>query len=153
MQAKDIIKKKGSAIFSIGKNDMICNALETMNRNNIGVLMVMEDDEIQGIISERDILRLFHANSCSNGSGSIEIKMPIKVADIMTNYHDLVFAKAECKVDVVMDKMVRNHIRHIPVLENDKLLGIISMRDVIKTLLFIAKREKQILEDYITSSY
>ncbi|MEA1987492.1 MAG: CBS domain-containing protein [Candidatus Marinimicrobia bacterium] len=151
MVARDMIKKKGSEVFSITKNDRICEGLSLMNKKNIGALIVMDNDEIQGIVSERDILRFYQSTSCSDIV--LKINSSVKISEIMTTSNNLITGQADCDINTLMDKMADNHIRHIPILEKDKLIGMVSMRDVVKAILFVEKRKKRILEEYITSSY
>jgi len=152
MEVKDILKKKGAKVFTIESEDTICVALKIMNKHNIGSLMVMESEEILGIISERDILRSLYYRNCRNKESN-DNNISMKVSDHMTKKKNLITAKLNCKIDTVMDLMAKHKIRHIPVVENEKLFGLISVGDVLKAVLYITVKRREILEDYITSAY
>ncbi|MEA3499422.1 MAG: CBS domain-containing protein [Candidatus Marinimicrobia bacterium] len=149
MEVKDILKKKGAKVFTIEPDDEICNAIEIMNRYNIGSIMVLKNEEVYGIITERDILRILHYKNCSKTKNEVSMK----VSDHMTKKKDLITTKLNCKIDTVMDQMNKHKIRHIPVVENGKLFGIVSIGDLLKAILYLIIKRKNILEDYITSSY
>ena len=152
MEVKDILKKKGAKVFTIEPEDTICVALKIMNKHNIGSLMVIDSEEILGIITERDILRFLYYRNCKEKENN-DNNVSMKVSDIMTKKKNLITTKLNCKIDTVMDLMAKNKIRHIPVIENGKLFGLISIGDVLKAVLYITVKRRQILEDYITSSY
>jgi len=152
MEVKDILKKKGAKVFTIEPGDTICVALKIINKHNIGSLMVMDSEEILGIITERDILRFLYYRNCKKKESN-DNNVSMKVSDIMTKKKNLITTKLNCKIDTVMDLMTKHEVRHIPVVENDKLFGLISIRDILKAVLYVTIKRREILEDYITSSY
>ncbi len=152
MEVQDILKKKGTKIYTVGPDDEICKALKIMNKHNIGSVMIVKDEEVYGIITERDILRFLYYKDCRKAnSDTSEISM--KVSDHMTKRDNLITAKLNAKIDTVMEQMNKHKVRRIPVMENGKLFGIVGIRDILKAVLYITVKRREILEDYITSVY
>ncbi|MFA7268110.1 MAG: CBS domain-containing protein [Sterolibacterium sp.] len=118
-----ILAERKRAVCSIGPNDSVRRALEVMAQENVGALLVMEQDNLAGIFSERDYTR----KGILHGKTSLETK----VHEIMTS---LVTCISQDKtVDEAMAVMNDKHIRHLPVLgENSRVVGIVSIRDLIK---------------------
>ncbi len=145
MKLQDLLKKKGSTIFSVKRDDVICKAIDLFNQKRIGSVMVMEDEKLIGILTERDIIkRLYH------DKGNVK---NVKISELMTASKDIITIDEGKSIEDAMDIMIEHNVRHIPVFKDDKLVGVISIGDVVKALLFVAKKEKEILKDYINSSY
>src|SRR5258707_513055 len=122
INVRDLIRKKGSEVFSVRPDAAVLDALRLMAEKNTGAVMVMDGDEIAGILSERDCVRKLELEG-RTAEGT-------KVSDIMTSkvlYVDVGQSLEEC-----MAIMIDKNIRHLPVYENGKLLGLISLRDVLK---------------------
>jgi CBS domain-containing protein len=144
MKVKDILKRKGNVVKTIRQNDSIRDSVRELVENNIGALVVMEESgEIAGIITERDILRLLDKDP--------DDLKNISVDEIMTR--NLIVCEPDDKLDYVETVMVEKRIRHLPVIENGKLIGIISIGDVVKSLLQDSKIEIKYLRDYIEGNY
>lgn len=139
MKVKDLLSKKNSMICSTTSTAKLIDAIRSLNENNVGALLVVDDQNLAGIISERDVL---HAIA-KHGSGIDNLK----VEDIMTK--SLITCGENETVDNLMEMMTDNHIRHLPILENEKLIGIISIGDVVKAQLHKTKAEAEDLKDYI----
>ncbi len=139
---KEILNSKGYEIWSIGPDDTVFRALELMAKKNIGALVVLEETKVLGILSERDYAR----KVILQGKRSKEIS----IREIMTS--PVCFVRPEQDIQECMALMTDKHIRHLPVIENNRLLGIISIGDVVKAI--IAEHEFTIsqLENYITGS-
>lgn len=137
-----ILEVKGSAVFSVAPELPVIDALRVMAEHNVGALIVVADGEIKGIFSERDYARKVSLRGRSAGTTSVK--------DVMTS--DLFTVTTEHSVEACMALMTAKHIRHLPVVESGRLLGMISIGDVVKSL--IAEREQTIqqLTNYITGS-
>lgn len=135
-----LLDAKGTNVWTIGPDATVYDALEKLAEANVGALVVVQDDRVCGIISERD-----HAR-----------KMVLKkrdprhatVADIMTSEVRTV-TRDESVADC-METITEHHIRHLPVVENDKLIGIVSVGDVVKAVMAEQQFLIQQLEQYIT---
>jgi len=137
-----ILKGKGNIIFTIPPDTIVYNALEIMVEKNVSALLVMENDKLAGIFTERDYAR----KVILKGKASKETK----IGEIMTR--ELVTVSPETSLDSCMRLMTGKLIRHLPVVENGQLAGIISIGDVVK---YIIEEQKFIIENmehYITGS-
>src|SRR5512138_598166 len=119
MKAEKILENKAKGVFGIHVDAIVSDALQVMNEHNIGALMVLDGKgEIRGIVSERDIMRNCH-RSQANVKG-------LAVQEVMTPRPKLIVARAGDDVNDLMAAMTQNHIRHIPVVdENDRAVGMI----------------------------
>lgn len=135
-----LLDAKGTDVWTIGPDATVYDALELLAEANVGALVVVRDDRVCGIISERD-----HAR-----------KMVLKkrdprhatVADIMTSEVRTI-TRDESVADC-METITEHHIRHLPVVENDNLIGIVSVGDVVKAVMAEQQFLIQQLEQYIT---
>jgi len=142
MTVKEILKTKGPEVVSISEEKSLPEAIASLVNNSIGALIVLnESGKIAGIISERDILR---ENNKDYGS-------PAKVKDVMTR--DVIIGDPEDKVDYVEHIMIQNRVRHLPIIDNKRLVGIISIGDVIKAQLNGVRVENRYLQDFIGAKY
>lgn len=135
-----IIGEKGSVIFSVAPGDTVYQALEVMADENIGSVLVLEDDRLVGILSERDYSRKIIL--LDRGSRDTN------VAEIMTT--TLITVEPATTVTDCMEIMTEKRVRHLPVLEEGDLIALISIGDVVKAV--IADQVEMIaqLEHYIT---
>lgn len=137
---KDILKVKGHEIWSIAPDASMYDALKQMAEKDVGALVVLDRDHVVGIISERDYTR------------NVEIKgrtakdTPVK--DVMTER--VMYVRPTTALDVCMALMTTKRVRHLPVIENDELVGLLSIGDIGKSI--ISEQEYMIeqLEYYIT---
>jgi CBS domain-containing protein len=144
MKVKDILKDKGADVAKIRAEETICDAVRVLVEKNIGSLLVLdEEDNITGIITERDILK-----QCNI---SLDKFPETKVKEVMTK--DLIVASPDDDLDYVENIMTQNRIRHIPIVSNKKLVGIISIGDLINLLRGECKVENRYLKDYISGKY
>ncbi|MDE2674503.1 MAG: CBS domain-containing protein [Paracoccaceae bacterium] len=141
MLVSQILKGKGSqSIISIGPDDGILMAVSLLSRNRIGALVVFDDEGLLvGIVSERDIVREIGIKGAQVLNLSVKELMSKKVVTCNTN---------ETAFDV-LNKMTLGRFRHIPVMDNKKMIGLISIGDVVKARLGELNMEKQALEEYI----
>lgn len=140
---KDILKGKDHKIHFISPKATVYEALEKMSENEIGALVVMENKKVVGIISERDYARKI----ILQGKTSKETR----VKEIMSS--DLISVSPETSVEDAMVLMTGKHVRHLPVFEKTKFVGVISIGDVLKSI--ISNKDFLInqLSDYITGKY
>ena len=143
MLAKSIINTKGGAVITTHPDTIVAAALSTMVQEKIGALLVRDgSDDIVGIITERDVLH----GLVEHGSDLLELQ----VADLMTrNIHT---ASLEDDVGTLMTVMTEHRCRHIPVMEEGALCGLISIGDLVKYRLKEMETESSQLRDYITQS-
>jgi CBS domain-containing protein len=137
MKVESILRQKGTDVVTITPEANIKNAADWLRVKNVGALLVMNGDAIVGIISERDIVRAF------SEYGATLLSMRVK--DIMV--HPLVTVKPDDSLDHAMRLMTHYHVRHLPVISNQKLSGIISIGDVVKHRLDDLKLEADVLRD------
>lgn len=139
MRVRDVINKKSGNLQTTTSDTKLLGAIQQLNEHNIGSLLVMSGDAVEGIITERDIL---HAV----GKDSDGLKS-LMVSDVMST--DLITCEPEATLDGIMATMTENRIRHLPVLEDKKLVGMISIGDVVKARFEETHAEASQLKDYI----
>lgn len=137
---RDILRKKGYEVFTIAPEATVFEALNLMAEHNIGALLVMTADEIKGIVSERDCIRKVDVMG-KNAKGT-------RVGEIMTS--DVITVEADQPLEECMGLMIDKNIRHLPVCEGKKLLGVLSVRDVLKEVVEVQQMMLSQLERYIT---
>jgi CBS domain-containing protein len=140
---KQLISVKGDGTnYAVANTDTVLKALEIMAEANISAIMVTEDDKVVGIFTERD-----YSRKCELKGLSAE-NTPVR--EVMTEQMMTITKKTS--IDQCMKLMNQYQIRHLPVIENDTMVGMVSMRDVVDTLL--SDREATIigLENYILGS-
>jgi len=143
MKIKDIIDMQ-RGIITVGFQEKVGAALDILMKNKISCLPVIDDSgKVMGVISERDILRELHANSSNLDSRY--------VGDSMTR--DILVGLADDDLDYIMNIMSKNNIRHMPIMLGPKLVGILSIRDVVKGLMHKVEAENRYLKDYIEGKY
>jgi CBS domain-containing protein len=153
MRIRDIIQEKGAGAVTIGGGQTIHDAINTLNKNRIGALIVTGDDqEIAGIITERDILRVCGDvfERLNKPAAQEETSYPSRVQDVMTK--DVVIAVPDDDLNYAMGVMTKNHIRHLPILDNGNLVGIISIGDLVNAHLEEKVFENRTLREYIQGS-
>jgi len=136
---KNLIQMKGSQLWYIRPDTNVLQALDLMTQKDIGALPVLDETKLVGIISERDIVQMLSDAKAFYPEETIEKYMTREV--IVTNL--------DTTVEECMTLMTNYHIRHLPVVEEGKLIGLISIGDVVKSI--ISDRDDMInnLEDYI----
>jgi len=143
MLIRDVLKGKGDDIFKISQNSLIMEAVNTLNSKRVGALLVTDKKgDLQGIITERDILR--NLGKCIEGKD---------IASIMTPKEKLLIAHSDDEIDFALNVFTHNKIRHLPVIDDGKIMGIISIGDTTRALMNDKEFENKSLMDYITGSY
>lgn len=140
MRIKDILREKGADVVTIVPTATVHDAIMRLNEHNIGSLVVTtENGVVVGIITERDILREA-AERCN------EVRAT-EIVDVMTR--DVIIGVPEDDLDYVIAVMTKNRIRHLPVMDESGLVGIVSIGDVVSTRLRKTAFENRMLKDYI----
>ena len=137
---RDMIRKKGSEVFSIAPDATVYYVLTIMAKHNSGALMVVQNGKVEGIISERDCVRKMDLEGRSPKT--------TKVSEIMTS--KVIYVEASQQLEECMALMIDKNIRHLPVYDGKDLLGLISVRDVLKEVIDVQKFMISQLEHYIT---
>ena len=138
MVIRDILQHKGGNVHSIGPTATMTEAAQKMMEYRCGSLVVSNGESLVGIITERDVLR-----TCATGENLDHMR----VEDSMT--HDVVTGTPDDDVKDVMGVLTRERIRHLPVLENGRLVGLISIGDVVKCQYDALEFENHVLKSYI----
>jgi CBS domain-containing protein len=149
MHIRDILKVKGTEVVTIGPGQAIHDAINKLNEHGIGALVVTDEgEEIVGIITERDVLRICGSNYARLFEPTVQEESdgPILVQDAMTK--ELIIGIPDDDINYVMGIMSKNHMRHLPVLDNGSLMGIISMGDLVN-----ARLEEKVFENRTLRSY
>ncbi len=144
MKIRQILqKKKINALFSVSSDTTVYDALVEMADKNIGAVLVIDNEKLSGIFSERDYARKIVLKGLHSDETLVKDVMTSKVITI-----DL-----EDKLEDAMQIMSDKHIRHLPVNDGEKLVGIISINDLVTTLINEQKAQIASLESYISGSY
>jgi CBS domain-containing protein len=143
MNVESILERKGTEVATIAPEASIKRATDWLRAKDVGALVVTSGDAIIGIISERDIVRGFSQYGEAVGS------MPVK--DVMT--HGLITASLGDDITHLMHLMTRHRVRHLPVLRNGKLAGIVSIGDLVKHRLDDLELEASVLRDVYIASH
>lgn len=140
MKIKDVLAAKGRAVYSIDESKTVFEAIQSLVQHKVGALLVLDaKGKLVGIISERDILR-----ECAERYQQLK---STKVRDIMTK--DVIIGLLNDNIDYTMGVMTNNRIRHLPIMEDDEIVGIISIGDVVKHQLHDREYENRYLQQYM----
>ena len=138
-----ILEHKGGMVLTVNINETVFDAICLMAELNVGAVLVQHDDTISGIFTERDYLQKIALQSLSSKQ--------TRVGDVMTS--PVISAEPGDSIQQCMETMTTCHCRHLPVVENGKLLGIVSIGDLVKKLLGEKETEVEKLSQYITGTY
>jgi CBS domain-containing protein len=138
-----ILERKGSDVHTVASNAMLLAVADALREHNVGALVVSADGAtVDGIVSERDIVRQL----ARFGTGAVKLT----VADVMTT--DVTTCSPDTTVDELSELMTQHRIRHVPVVADGRLVGIVSIGDVLKTRLDELEVRNSSLEQYVTGT-
>jgi CBS domain-containing protein len=137
-----ILKSKGDAVFTLSPNETVAQAAGMLHERRVGCLVVLDaQDKVVGILSERDIVRLIAL------LGTAALSRPVSAC--MTT--SVIFAEPTETVDALLSRMTDRRIRHLPVCKDDRLLGLVSIGDLVKRKIEEAEAEAHSLKAYIAA--
>ena len=134
-----IIERKGAQVVSVARQAPVLEAIRVMAEHHIGAVLVMEGEQLLGILSERDYARKVILQGRSSHDTAVAVIMSSPV--VCVGPHDSV---AEC-----MSIMTEKHIRHLPVIDGERVIGVVSIGDLVKELIEEQKQEISLLQQYI----
>ncbi|MCZ6805205.1 MAG: CBS domain-containing protein [Proteobacteria bacterium] len=137
-----LLNTKNNEIFSVTPDTLVIDAIRMMNDRKVGALLILEDNKMAGIISERDYTRKVILNNRSSSE--------TMVSEIMTS--EIKSVSPSQTIDECLVIMSNNHIRHLPVVKNNEAIGILSIMDVVKNIINEKEFIIEQLEHYITDS-
>lgn len=140
-KVKDILALKGQSVWSVAPDSSVYDAMKLMAEKGIGALMVMQGEKLVGIISERDYARKVILQGRSSRT--------TQVKEIMTSH--VLYAQPEQNIEECMALMTDKRVRHLPVFDEGRLLGVISIGDLVKSIITEQKFMIEQLEKYISS--
>lgn len=141
MLVAEILKAKGGAVHSVAPKDSVADAARTLDARKIGALVVCDGDRCVGVLSERDIVRAIARDGADALSKPVSVYMTRKV----------IFADPRESTAELMTRMTDRRIRHLPILREDRLVGVISIGDVVKVQIEESAREAESLKSYIAA--
>ncbi|MCF6274281.1 MAG: CBS domain-containing protein [Robiginitomaculum sp.] len=147
MSVSELLKNKGNAVYAVRETATLRDAITLLNAKNIGVVLVTDKNgHMKGILSERDIIRKALTRETGDQEAGFRDELVTKT---MTSK---VFSVDEdASIDAVMEIMTNSRIRHVPVLDGDKIMGLVSIGDVVKRKISDAENEAAVLRDYIAT--
>lgn len=143
MEIRDLLTHKGKETYTIGADRPVIDAVDELNSKHIGALMVYDDEgQIVGILSERDVLRNLK---------TLDSRKTVR--EIMTPRDHMIIGHEDDSIEYAMSVFTKNKIRHLPIIEGETLVGLVSIGDVVRASLDNAEFENKNLRDYITGSF
>lgn len=139
MKISDILQSKGNMVFSVTPDVTVFDALKVMGEKNIGALLIMEQDELKGIFSERDYARKIVLKGKTSHDTPVSEIMTEKVITVLP----------DDSIETCMELMSSKHIRHLPVVKSGKVVGVISVSDVVTAIIEAQKETITHLQNYI----
>jgi CBS domain-containing protein len=140
MRIADVLRTKGGTVATITPETSVSGLLNELSLHNIGAMVVVSSDGVVGIVSERDVVRKLHER------GNDLLRLP--VSEIMTTM--VATCTPTDTVDHLSALMTTKRVRHIPVVDGNRLIGIVSIGDIVKQRMEELESEQRALQDYIT---
>ncbi|MBN9515491.1 MAG: CBS domain-containing protein [Alphaproteobacteria bacterium] len=141
MFVSDILSQKGGLVHTVTPGTSVGQVAQQLSLRRIGSVLVLDDEAVAGIVSERDLVRAF----ASHGAAAMELE----ARHVMTR--DVVSCDPDDSIDRVMELMTRGRFRHLPVVRHGELLGLVSIGDVVKARLEETQHETEALKAYIVA--
>jgi len=139
MRIADVLRGKGSSVATVEPAASVGDLVASLAEHNVGALPVLEAGRLVGIVSERDVVRRLHLG----GAGLLQLT----VADIMST--KVTTCGPADKIEDLARIMTERRFRHMPVVENDALIGIVSIGDLVKARIDLLEAEREQLQSYI----
>jgi CBS domain-containing protein len=142
MLVTEILKAKGDLVFTIGPDETVAQAASRLHERRVGALVVVGGaSDVKGILSERDVVR-----AVARGSGAALEQL---VSGVMTR--EVIFADPRETIDSLLTRMTDRRIRHLPVVDGGRLIGLVSIGDLVKAKIAETVEEAQSLKAYIAA--
>lgn len=141
MLVSQILRRKGDLVFTVAPDETVATTAALLNARRVGALVVMESDRVVGIVSERDVTRAVAEE------GSAALDRP--VSSCMTR--DVLYAEPGETVDDLLARMTDRRIRHLPVCHKERLVGLVSIGDLVKAKINEVQAEAEGLKAYIAA--
>jgi CBS domain-containing protein len=142
MSVKDLLSQKGPEVHTVPNSAKLREAIAVLNDKNIGVVLITDSNgKLDGILSERDIVRRSLLQETGFRDEAVTKSMTKNVLSV----------NSAASVDDVMEVMTNSRIRHVPVLDGDQIMGLISIGDVVKRKIAQAENEAAAMRDYISA--
>jgi CBS domain-containing protein len=142
MKVRDILRRKGGIVYSVSPDASVLDALKLMSEKNIGGVLIMDGQFLKGIFTERDYARKIVLKGKSSAD--------IKIGEVMVT--GLITVSSESTTSECMKLMTDKTIRHLPVVDNGQLVGLVSIGDVVKAVIEEQQQVIQHLEQYIAGA-
>ncbi len=142
MTVRSVLDTKGHQVISVSPDAKLSAAVKILSERRIGAVMVMSGQKIDGILSERDVVRVLGER------GAAVLEEPVR--SVMTS--KVITCHESDTVSAIMEVMTSGKFRHLPVVANDRIVGLISIGDVVKWRVAEYEREQEALQDYIKTA-
>lgn len=139
MKIQEVLDRKGREVVTVDPEATVASAVRLLVSHGIGSVVVMRGQEIQGILTERDVLRLTDRDPRALGH--------LPVAEVMTT--ELILGAPDDELPFVMEIMTKRRVRHLPIVDGGALCGLISIGDVVNALRRTAEHENHFLREYV----
>ncbi len=141
VKIRDLVKEKGNRVYAVPGNMQLSEATSIMADKNVGALIVVNEDKSIGMFTERDVLKFV--------ASGVDFQAKQVGGMVAT---DIFIAEAEDDLEYAMSIMIQKNIRHLPVLDEGKLVGVLSMRDVVKVQVKSLEAEVRYMKDFFSGS-
>ncbi len=142
MKITDILEQRGKTLFTVKTDSNVFEAVKIMDENKIGAVIVLDSKgKVAGILSERDVLY-----KCYKSGKRLKEQT---VNNLMTNVDDILIGKIDDTAKELMNVMLYRRIRHIPIIENNEIAGMLSVEDILKMMLDSIENESHLLRQHI----
>ncbi|MFA9190829.1 CBS domain-containing protein [Flavobacterium sp. FZUC8N2.13] len=142
MTVNQILSTKGNNVYSIISTISVYDAIKVMGEKNIGAILIIEENQLKGILSERDYARKIVLKG--------KLSKDTLVNEIMVS--KVITVQSTDDLDYCMELMISRRIRHLPVIEDNKVIGLVSIGDVVKSIIEKQKETIQLLDSYINGT-